>query len=89
MNPRETLAAYGERINAHDFDLLLDLLSPDVTFWFSDGTHRGLDAARVAFERTWAAFGNDEQYWLDQLEPISGVGTMREETFTRAVACAS
>jgi len=71
VNARETLAAYGERINAHDFDLLTDLLSPDVTFWFSDGTHRGIAAARQAFERTWAAFGDDEHYWLDRMEWIA------------------
>jgi ketosteroid isomerase-like protein len=64
VNPREVLAAYEERINRHDFDLLTDLIAPDATFWFSDGTHRGVGAIRAAFERTWAVMGPDEQYWL-------------------------
>lgn len=71
MTARETLAAYERVINAHDFDLLLELIAPDATFWFSDGTHRGIEDIRAAFERTWAAFGPDEHYWLDQHEWIA------------------
>jgi ketosteroid isomerase-like protein len=70
MSARETLAAYEDRINRHDFDLLVDLIAPDATFWFSDGTHRGIDEIRAAFEATWRALA-DETYWLDQLEWIA------------------
>jgi L-lysine 2,3-aminomutase len=31
---------------------------------------------------------DDEAFWLDQLEPVSGLGTRREEDLTRSVACA-
>ena len=41
---KDVLAAYEDRINRHDFDLLTDLIAPDATFWFSDGTYRGIDA---------------------------------------------
>ena len=68
---RDVLAAYGDRINRHDFDLLTDLIAPDATFWFSDGTHRGIAAIRAAFEATWRVMGSDEHYWLDQLEWIA------------------
>lgn len=66
MTARAVLAAYADRINRQDFDLLTDLVAPDATFWFSDGTHDGIDAIRAAFEATWRIMGPDEQYWLDQ-----------------------
>jgi ketosteroid isomerase-like protein len=64
MNARDVLTAYEERINAHNFDLLLDLIAPDATFWFSDGTHRGPAEIRAAFEATWEVMGPTEHYWL-------------------------
>jgi ketosteroid isomerase-like protein len=70
MSARDTLAAYEDRINQHDFDLLIDLIAPDATFWFSDGTHRGIAEIRAAFEATWRALA-DETYWLDQREWIA------------------
>lgn len=70
MTAREVLAAYEDRINRHDFDLLVELIAPDATFWFSDGTHRGIEAIRAAFEATWRALA-DETYWLDQREWIA------------------
>lgn len=66
MTARDVLDAYAERINRHDFDLLTDLIAPDATFWFSDGTHTGIAAIRTAFETTWQVMGSDEHYWLDQ-----------------------
>jgi ketosteroid isomerase-like protein len=65
VTARDVLAAYAERINRHDFDLLTDLIAPDATFWFSDGTHVGIVAIREAFQATWRAIGDDEHYWLD------------------------
>ena len=64
MTARDILAAYEERINRHDFDLLVDLIAADAVFWFSDGSHHGIDAIRTAFEKTWAQL-RDEHYWLD------------------------
>lgn len=69
-SPQGLLEAYQQRINQHDFDLLAGLIAPDAVFWFSDGSHQGIDAIRAAFEQTWAALGN-ETYWLDQLEWIA------------------
>ncbi len=71
MSARDVLAAYADRINRHDFDLLLDLIAPDATFWFSDGSHRGVAAIRAAFEATWRIMGDSEHYWLDQLEWVA------------------
>ena len=71
MTARDVLAAYAERINAQDFDLLLDLLAPDAVFWFTDGKHRGVDAIRAAFEATWEAMGPNERYWLTEIEWVA------------------
>jgi len=68
---RDALAAYTDRINEQDFDLLTDLIAPDAVFWFTSGTHRGIVAIRAAFEATWAVMGPDERYWLDQIEWIA------------------
>lgn len=71
MNARETLSAYEQRINAQDFDLLVDLIAPDAVFWFTSGTHRGIAAIRAAFEATWQVMGPDEHYWLTELQWIA------------------
>lgn len=71
ISARGILAAYEQRINAHDFDLLLGLIAHDATFWFSDGTHRGIADIRAAFETTWGAMGDEETYWLDRIEWIA------------------
>ena len=64
MGPQDVLAAYEERINRHDFDLLAPLIAADAIFWFSDGSHAGIGAIRDAFERTWASL-REETYWLE------------------------
>lgn len=71
MSARDVLEAYTDRINRQDFDLLTDLIAPDATFWFSNGTHSGIAAIRAAFEATWQAMGPTERYSLDQLEWIA------------------
>ncbi|ODT50201.1 MAG: DUF4440 domain-containing protein [Devosia sp. 63-57] len=58
--------AYAERINAHDFDLMLELIDPDAVFWFSSGSHHGIAAIRAAFVSTWDRLRN-ETYWLEDL----------------------
>ena len=70
MGPEEVLAAYQERINQHDFDLLVPLIAPDATFWFSEGSYSGHAAIRSAFERTWAKL-NDDAYFLDNFHWVA------------------
>ncbi|ODT80357.1 MAG: hypothetical protein ABS76_16890 [Pelagibacterium sp. SCN 64-44] len=69
-SPQEAMAFYGETINRHRFDALLPVLSADVLFWFSSGSHAGLIASRRAFEATWARIA-DEYYWLEELDWIA------------------
>lgn len=66
MTARDTLAAYAEHINRHDFELLIELIAPDAVFWFFDGSHAGLAAIRSAFERTWAVL-QDETYAISDV----------------------
>jgi ketosteroid isomerase-like protein len=70
VTPREVLAAYEGRINQHDFDLLIDLIASDATFWFSDGSYHGHAEIRAAFDRTWKALANDT-YWLEDVTWIA------------------
>jgi ketosteroid isomerase-like protein len=65
-SPETVMARYAELINRHDFSLLVPLIDPDATFWFSSGTHAGIAAARAAFEATWRKLA-DETYWLEDL----------------------
>ena len=74
MSARDTFEAYCERINAHDFDQVAPLIAEDAVFWFSDGTHLGIDAVRQAFEQTWAKLGN-ETYWVDDVRWIAEAAT--------------
>jgi ketosteroid isomerase-like protein len=68
--PQSVMSAYADLINRHDFSLLVPLISEDATFWFSSGTYSGLEAARIAFERTWQRLAN-ETYWLEDIEWIA------------------
>lgn len=64
--PEAVMAAYAELINRHDFELLIPLIDPGASFWFSSGTYQGHVAVREAFERTWQRLAN-ETYWLEDL----------------------
>ncbi|WP_244446239.1 YybH family protein [Devosia riboflavina] len=68
--PEAVMAAYAELINRHDFALLIPLIDPKASFWFSSGTYEGHEATRDAFERTWQRLAN-ETYWLEDLRWIA------------------
>ena len=61
---------YEQATNRHDFDLLAPLIAEDATYWFTDGSYRGIDAIRAAIERT---FGRilDEAYEIGDLEWVA------------------
>jgi ketosteroid isomerase-like protein len=69
-SPETVMARYAELINRHDFTLLVPLIHPEASFWFSSGTHAGIDAARAAFEATWRKLA-EETYWLEDLTWIA------------------
>jgi hypothetical protein len=41
------LAEYARRTNTHQFAAVAPLIAADAVYWFSDGSHRGLDSTRV------------------------------------------
>ncbi len=64
MTTAEALARYERELATRDFTRVAPLIAPEAVFWFSDGSHRGIDAIRHAFEETWSVLQN-ETYWLD------------------------
>ena len=70
MQPEDVLKQYETRINLHVFDDLAPLISDEAVFWFSDGSHSGIDEIRAAFEQTWNNI-QDEAYWLEGLKWIA------------------
>lgn len=66
MHPEDAMKHYQDRINLHDFGELLPVIAEDAVFWFSDGAHVGIVAARRAFEEAWRAVEN-EDYQLEDL----------------------
>ena len=67
MSPDDQMRLHQAKLNLRRFDEVEPLISPQATFWFTDGTHRGIAEIRAAFERTWEALQN-EVYWLEDLE---------------------
>lgn len=80
-SPETVMARYAELINRHDFSLLVPLIHPDASFWFSSGTHAGIDAARAAFEATWRKLA-EETYWLEDLTWIAFGDTAASCTYS-------
>ena len=78
---RELLKGYEEIINQHSFDEVEPLLSADCTFWFTSGTHQGVQQARKAFEKTWG-FIQNEVYTLTQVQWISESDSSAACTYT-------
>lgn len=64
------LERFEEAQGTADFDAVAPLVHPDGLFRFNDGDYRGLDAARAAFERTWALDVEDERYHLTDVEVL-------------------
>jgi uncharacterized protein (TIGR02246 family) len=61
---------YERATNSHDFGRLAPLIAPDATYWFTDGSHRGLDQIRAAVERTFATILG-EVYRIHDLEWVA------------------
>ena len=69
MGPEDVMKDYEIGLNRHRFEAVEPLISKDALFWFNDGSHQGLDAIRVAFNKTFEAFpleryGFEDLVWL-------------------------
>ena len=67
---RDFLARFEQAQGMEDFDAIIPMLHPDVLFRFNDGDYRGIEAARGAFESTWALEVWDERYYLTDIEVL-------------------
>ncbi|WP_105405125.1 DUF4440 domain-containing protein [Neorhizobium sp. T7_12] len=70
MGPQDHMKLYETRINLRRFDEVEPVISPEATFWFTDGTHSGIAEIRAAFEETWRNLQN-EIYWLEDVTWIA------------------
>jgi ketosteroid isomerase-like protein len=61
------MTRYEQATNSHDIDRVVPLIVPDAVYWFSDGSHRGLEEITGAIRRTFAAI-QDEVYEISDLE---------------------
>ncbi len=64
------LERFEKAQRTEDFDLVASMLHPDALFRFNDGDYRGIEAARGAFEGTWAHEVEDERYRLTDVEVL-------------------
>lgn len=66
--PEAAFERYRAEINTHDFDRLADdVVASDAVFVFAEKVHRGVDAARAAFNDTWKTLP-DEVYSMTEAE---------------------
>jgi len=61
------MTRYEQANNSHDIDRVAPLIAEDATYWFSDGSYRGLGEITGAIARTFAAI-KDEVYEIKDLE---------------------
>jgi len=64
------LKRFEQAQGTEDFELVSSMLHPDALFRFNDGDYRGIEAARGAFESTWAQEVEDERYRLTDVEVL-------------------
>ncbi|WP_307215400.1 nuclear transport factor 2 family protein [Microbacterium sp. SORGH_AS_0888] len=61
------LREYERRTNAHGIEALCELIADDATYWFTDGSHRGVDAIAAAISETFRTIP-DEIYRISDVE---------------------
>ena len=50
---------YERASNSHDFDKVRNLMFKDAIYWFSDGSHVGIDEIEKAFVKTFNKIKNE------------------------------
>jgi ketosteroid isomerase-like protein len=67
MTPVEFMHQYEQRTNTHNFQEVAPLIVDDAIYWFNDGSFRGVDEIRQAFEKTWD-FIQNECYRIERVQ---------------------
>jgi ketosteroid isomerase-like protein len=65
--PAAFMAAYQQAASSHDLDRVMRMIAADATYWFTDGSYRGLAEIRAAIEQTFAVI-QDEVYEISDLQ---------------------
>jgi ketosteroid isomerase-like protein len=60
------LREYERLANQRDFNALIPFIDENALYWFSNGSYRGIDAIRRAFEQTWKNI-KDERYTISEV----------------------
>lgn len=60
MNHQTALNAYVEKLNTHSWRQIAPHVSEDAVFIFTEGTFIGHEAAKAAFEKTFALIQNEQ-----------------------------
>ncbi|WP_069766326.1 nuclear transport factor 2 family protein [Streptomyces sp. LUP47B] len=61
------IGEYERANNIHDISRVVPFIAEDAVYWFSDGSHRGIEEIRSAIEKTFAGI-LDEVYEVRELE---------------------
>jgi len=61
------MGEYERANNSHDIERVVPFIAEDATYWFSDGSYRGIAEIRSAIEKTFAKI-LDEVYEVRDLE---------------------
>ena len=61
------MGEYERATNSHDISRVVPFIADDAVYWFSDGSHRGIEEIRSAIEKTFATI-LDEVYEIRDLE---------------------
>lgn len=61
------MTGYEQANNNRDIDRVMSMIAEDATYWFSDGSYRGLEEINGAIERTFLMI-EDEVYEIGDLE---------------------
>ncbi len=75
------LKEYEALANKCDFDLLIPYIAEDAVYWFSNGSYRGIQAIRKAFEDTWNTIKN-EKYTIRDIEWLTVTDTSAMSIYT-------
>ncbi|MGE3074573.1 MAG: DUF4440 domain-containing protein [Dehalococcoidia bacterium] len=65
--PEACIAEFERLSGLREFGPVSKLIAPDAVFFFNDGSFRGTDEIRKAFEATWAWNPDDESYTLSDI----------------------
>jgi ketosteroid isomerase-like protein len=71
MTPQEYMMEYERRGALRTLDAMMELIAHDAVYFFNDGSYRGIDAIRAAFEATWAYEVKDESYAIEDVRWIA------------------